>query len=179
VTVGIGALVAGTSHLLFVVGDLPAVLLAVASAGASGIASIVGATMLSELVPEQRGAAIGFNTFSGAILGTMVVSVLGGFAADRFGLAAPLVMALRCRLVLVLLVTGVPETAPRLLGRRAGAARPPAVTCGGPLALVADHAGQSPHPNGDNCMYVVSSSRTGLLQEVLQKPGRASILSSI
>jgi MFS family permease len=151
--------------------------LAVPNAGASGIASIVGATMLSELVPERRGAAIGLNTFSGAILGTMVVSVLGGFAADRFGLAAPL-------------VDGQPLHAgaragrnwrsgdrTRLLGRRAGAARPPAVTCGGPsaptfdwpLAPVADHAGQSQHPNGDNCMYVVSSSRTGLLQELLQK----------
>jgi MFS family permease len=127
VTVGIGALVAGTSYLVFVVGDLQTVLLmvplALANAGVSGIATIVGATMLSELVPERRGTAIGLNTFFGAMVGTMVVPVLGGFAADRFGLAAPLVMASLCMLVLALVVPGIPETAPRLLRRRSGAAQ--------------------------------------------------------
>jgi MFS family permease len=68
--------------------------------------------MLSELVPERRGTAIGLNTIFGAILGTMVVPVLGAFAADRFGLAAPLAMAGVCMLVLVLVVSGIPETAP-------------------------------------------------------------------
>jgi MFS family permease len=125
VTVGAGALVAGASYLLFVLGDVPSGLvvlpLTLASGGVSGIASILGATMLSELVPDRRGTAIGLNTFFGAIVGTSVVPVLGGFAADIFGLAAPLVLAGLCLLAVVLVVPGVPETAPRVLLRRAGA----------------------------------------------------------
>ena len=92
VTVGIGALVAGASDFVFVLGDVPSALLVVphtlTSGGVSGIASILGATMLSELVPERRGTAIGLNTFFGAMLGTMVVPA-------------------------------IPETAPRVLSRRA------------------------------------------------------------
>lgn len=128
VTVGCAALVAGASYLLFVLTDLPTALILVTltltNAGASGIASIVGATMLSELVPERRGAAIGLNTFFGALVGTMVVPLLGGFAADRFGLAAPLVMAACAMLAIVAVVPRIPETAPRVLLRRARIAQP-------------------------------------------------------
>jgi MFS family permease len=77
--------------------------------------------MLSELVPERRGTAIGLNTFFGAIVGTSVVPVLGGFASHSFGLAAPLILAGLYLLALVLVVPGIPETAPQVLLRRAGA----------------------------------------------------------
>lgn len=70
-------------------------------------------------MPVRRGTAIGLNAFFGAILGTTVVPLLFGFAANRFGLAGPLVMAGLRMLPIVVVVPRITETAPHVLRRRA------------------------------------------------------------
>jgi hypothetical protein len=54
--------------------------------------------------------------------------VVGGIVADRFGLPVALGLAVLMQILLGLLVLGVRETAPRVVGRRAVGWRSRAVT---------------------------------------------------
>jgi MFS family permease len=121
--VAAAAAVGGLGYLGFVLIDggtpVAIALLTIANFGIGGISSILGATILSEHVPDRRGAAIGVNVFFAAVVGTMVMPLVGGLAADRFGLAAPLGIAGLLVLLIVPAVLAMPETAPRVLARRA------------------------------------------------------------
>ena len=73
--------------------------------------------MQSELVPEQRGTAIGFNVFAAAMIGTFRCHFWGRPGSgphrtvrSKCGLAA-------AWLLIAPVIVGVPETAPRMLAR--------------------------------------------------------------
>ncbi len=113
---------AGIGYLLFGLVPMPAQaitgVLAVAALGAGGLNSLAGATLPSELAPTRCGAAIGICNLFAATLGITLSPVIGGVLADRFGLAIPIVLAGLCELLIVPMMVGVPETAPRVLLRR-------------------------------------------------------------
>jgi MFS family permease len=88
-----------------------------------GLGPIVIATCVSELVPaELRGAALGMTNFFAVITGTAVMPVVGGIAADHFGLGAALWLAVGAQIAMAVLVVGISETAPRIVARRQAAA---------------------------------------------------------
>jgi predicted MFS family arabinose efflux permease len=128
VTVVTCASVGGLAFLLFALGDLatPALILdlTIANFCIGGLSPLVGATMPSELVPERRGSTIGFNVFVAAMVGTFLMPFVAGLAADRLGLAVPLVIGGLAVLLIAPVTLGVPETAPRILARRAPVASP-------------------------------------------------------
>lgn len=88
-----------------------------------GLGPIVIATCVSEAVPvEMRGAALGMTNFFAVVVGTALMPVLGGIVADQLGLAAALWLAVGAQILMAVMVIGVTETAPRVVGRRALAA---------------------------------------------------------
>jgi predicted MFS family arabinose efflux permease len=113
------AVVGGIAFLIFGVVSLSSAGLVVALTLANfcigGLSPLVGATMQSELVPEQRGTAIGFNVFAAAMIGTFLMPFLAGLAADRIGLVVPILVGGVAVLLIAPVVVGVPETAPRML----------------------------------------------------------------
>jgi MFS family permease len=124
----VAALAAGVGFLAFAILPLPGpmlmVVLALTAMGAGGLNSLTGATMPSELVPWRRGAAIGICNLFAATLGITVSPIIGGILADRFGLVVPVVLAAACQFAAVVVLLGVPETAPRVLARRQPAVSP-------------------------------------------------------
>lgn len=77
------------------------------------------ATMPSETVPPQFVAtALALIMGIGEVLGGVVGPILGGLAADRFGLNAPFVIVAVFILVAVTLALGLTETNPRILQKR-------------------------------------------------------------
>ena len=84
----------------------------------------MGATIPSELVPERRGGAIGFNVFVAAMVGTFLMPFIGGITAERVGLVAPILMAGVAVLLIAPAILTVPETAPRVRTRRSGVPAP-------------------------------------------------------
>jgi MFS transporter, ACS family, hexuronate transporter len=56
---------------------------------------------------------------TGEIVGGVLAPFVAGFAADRAGLAAPLLIMIGLALCAGLLALGLRETAPRVLARRA------------------------------------------------------------
>jgi MFS family permease len=119
----LAASAAGIGFLIFALVPLPPLgltcVLALGSIGAGGLNSLAGATLPSELVPLRRGAAIGVCNLFAATLGITLSPVIGGALADRFGLTVPVILAAVCELAIIPLVLGIPETAPRVLLRRA------------------------------------------------------------
>jgi len=118
----VAAACAGVCYLIFPLVPLPAplliVILSIGSMGATGIGPLTSATLPSELVPLRRGAAIGICNLFAASLGITLSPIIGGILADQFGLLVPVVMAGVCQLLIVPVMLGVPETAPRVLARR-------------------------------------------------------------
>jgi MFS family permease len=109
--------------LIFALVPLPTPLLiavfAIGQIGATGLNPLCGATLPSELVPERRGASIGICNLFAATLGITLSPVIGGILADRWGLVVPEALAAICVLLVAAALLGVPETAPRVLMRRA------------------------------------------------------------
>lgn len=71
--------------------------------GGQAMAALVVVLMPAESVPPQFiGTAIGMTTLVGEILGGAFAPTLGGAAAERYGLAAPLWMASACMLLVIL-----------------------------------------------------------------------------
>jgi MFS family permease len=100
------------------------VVLALTALGSNGLISLTGATMPYERVPWRRGVAIGICNLFAATLGITVSPIIGGILADRFGLVVPVVLAAACELAAVVVLLGVPETAPCVLARREPAVSP-------------------------------------------------------
>jgi ACS family hexuronate transporter-like MFS transporter len=88
--------------------------------GLNGIFPLFMATVPSESVdPHLRATVLGLCMGTGEILGGVLSPALAGYAADRFGLQAPLWIMLGLTLVAASLALGLRETAPRVLARRA------------------------------------------------------------
>jgi sugar phosphate permease len=119
----LSALLCAVSLAVYVAGgfDLGAMRILAGASGffGFGLGPIVIATCVSELVPvELRGAVLGMTNFFAVMMGTAVMPVVGGIAADHFGLAAALWLAVGAQIVMAALVVGIRETAPRVVGRR-------------------------------------------------------------
>lgn len=100
---------------------LAAVLLAVNGFCGWGMLPLAMATVLAESVkPEQVGAAIGTANFFGVLIGTTLMPIVLGVMADHWGLHAPIWTVGLCMVVLVPLLFGVRETAPRRLASAPG-----------------------------------------------------------
>ena len=85
-----------------------------------GLLPIVLATCVSEAVAEnERGAALGVTNFFGVIIGTTLMPILAGKLADSVGLVAALVIPIAAQVVVMLLILGISETAPRVMARAA------------------------------------------------------------
>jgi MFS family permease len=88
-----------------------------------GLLPIVLATCVSEAVAEhERGAALGVTNFFGVIVGTTIMPILAGKLADSAGLVAALVIPIAAQVVVMLLILGIGETAPRVVARGAAPA---------------------------------------------------------
>jgi hypothetical protein len=63
------------------------------------------------------------TNFAAVMVGTAVMPVVGGIVADHFSLGVGLGLAVVMQLLLAAMVLGINETAPRIVARRAAAAR--------------------------------------------------------
>jgi MFS family permease len=121
----LGGLLSAIALGLYVLGHFPlavAVALLVANAFFEAVIIPLGsATCVVEIVGEEhRATAIGAVNFVGVLIGTFLMPVLAGVVADRFGIPTAYLIAVACVAVAGLLVLIIPETAPRVLNRRAG-----------------------------------------------------------
>jgi MFS transporter, ACS family, hexuronate transporter len=88
--------------------------------GVTGIFPLFMATVPSESVdPRHTATVLGICMGTGEIVGGVLAPFIAGYAADRTGLAAPLMMMIGLALCSGLLAFGLRETAPRVLARRA------------------------------------------------------------
>jgi MFS transporter, ACS family, hexuronate transporter len=86
----------------------------------NGIFPLFMATVPSESVdPRHTATVLGICMGTGEIVGGVLAPFVAGFAADRAGLAAPLLIMIGLALCAGLLALGLRETAPRVLARRA------------------------------------------------------------
>jgi len=90
--------------------------------GLNGVFPLFMGTIPSETVdPRHVATALGLVCATGEILGGVLSPFVSGYAADRFGLQAPLWIMLGLCILAGLLAFGLRETAPRVLARRAQA----------------------------------------------------------
>lgn len=81
--------------------------------GGQGIAALVLVLVPTESVPTKFAAtAIGLATLVGEIFGGALAPALGGAAANRYGLAAPLWIASAGAIVVLIASAFMTETAP-------------------------------------------------------------------
>lgn len=126
VAITAGGVLSAVLLALYAFGNFP-LPLSVAFLAANGfcigvIIPLAAATSVVELVrEEQRATAMGAINFVGALGGTFVMPLVAGVVADHFGLGAAQGIAAGSALVAGLLMLGTPETAPRVLARRAAA----------------------------------------------------------
>jgi len=91
----------------------------------NGIFPLFMATVPSESVdPRHTATVLGICMGTGEIFGGVLAPFVAGIAADRAGLAAPLLMMVGLALCGGLLALGLRETAPRVLARRAAQVAP-------------------------------------------------------
>jgi ACS family hexuronate transporter-like MFS transporter len=91
----------------------------------NGIFPLFMATVPSESVdPRHTATVLGVCMGTGEILGGVLAPFVAGFAADRTGLAAPLLIMVGLALCAGLLALGLRETAPRVLARKAAQVAP-------------------------------------------------------
>jgi fucose permease len=91
----------------------------------NGIFPLFMATVPSESVdPRHTATVLGICMGTGEIFGGVLAPFVAGIAADRAGLAEPLLMMVGLALCGGLLALGLRETAPRVLARRAAQVAP-------------------------------------------------------
>lgn len=114
---------------LYIFGHLPlgvAVALLIGNAFFQGVLVPLGsATYVVELVGEEaRATTMGGVNFVGVMIGTFLLPLLAGLLGDRFGISIGFLVAVVAVGVAGLLAIGLPETAPRVLGRGREAVAP-------------------------------------------------------
>jgi MFS family permease len=124
-----GGLISATLLGLYILGHFPiaisAALLAANAFFEAVIIPLGSATCVAETVGEDaRATAMGTVNFVGVIIGTLLLPLAAGIVADRFGLGTAYLIAVACVAIAGLLVLTIPETAPRVLSRRARAVAP-------------------------------------------------------
>ena len=124
-----GGLLSAVLLGLYVVGHFPigvSAALLVANAFFEAVIIPLGsATCVVEAVGEEgRATAIGSVNFVGVIIGTFLLPVVDGLVAERAGLGRAYLMAMVAVGIAGLLVLTIPETAPRVLDRRARTVAP-------------------------------------------------------
>jgi MFS family permease len=112
------SIISGIFYLLFIFGDFsPAVMaLIISISGIFGFGQmpLTVATIIAEAVPKRLHAtAIGTSNFPSVIIGTLLMPMLGGWAADKWGLFCPLLIAAVAMLLIAVIMSIVPESAPR------------------------------------------------------------------
>jgi predicted MFS family arabinose efflux permease len=81
--------------------------------GGQAIVALVIVLIPAESVPRKlSGTAIGLATFVGEIVGGTIAPAIGGAAADKYGLAAPLWIAAGGGLLVFLVALAIKETSP-------------------------------------------------------------------
>lgn len=82
---------------------------------------LAAATCVVEVMPvKSHATAMGAINFAGVMIGTFLFPLVAGVVADHFGLGSALLLAAVSVGLAGLLVLAIPETAPRVLARRAG-----------------------------------------------------------
>ena len=117
---------AGALLLLFGGHSLPAVFAGavLVGAGGAGCGALIMAIIPGESAPEHlRGTAMGFDAAAGELLGAGLMSVVVGKIADLAGLGVVPWVLLVVAVLFCLLTLALRETAPKVVERRAGAAR--------------------------------------------------------
>ena len=117
---------AGALLLLFGDHSLPVVFAGavLVGAGGAGCGALIMAIIPGESAPEHlRGTAMGFDAACGELLGAGLMSVVVGKIADLAGLGVVPWVLLVVAVLFCLLTLALRETAPKVVERRAGAAR--------------------------------------------------------
>ena len=116
----------GALLLLFGGHSLPAVFAGavLVGAGGAGCGALIMAIIPGESAPEHlRGTAMGFDAAAGELLGAGLMSVVVGKIADLAGLGVVPWVLLVVAVLFCLLTLALRKTAPKVVERRAGAAR--------------------------------------------------------
>jgi MFS family permease len=126
-TILVGGLLSAALLGVYVIGQFPlGIATALLTANTFFEAAIIplgSATYVVELVGEdQRATTMGGVNLVGVVIGTFLLPLLAGTAGDHFGLPNAYLIAVVCVAIAGLLALALPETAPRVLGRRSGAA---------------------------------------------------------
>jgi MFS family permease len=124
-----GGLLSAVLLGLYVLGHFPigvSAALLVANAFFEAVIIPLGsATCVVETVGEEgRATAMGSVNFAGVIIGTFLLPVVAGVVADRAGLGSAYLIAVAAVGIAGLLILTIPETAPRVLDRRARTVAP-------------------------------------------------------
>ncbi|TMC05197.1 MAG: MFS transporter [Chloroflexi bacterium] len=125
-TIVVGALLSAVLLGVYVIGQFPiGIATALLTANAFFEAAIIplgSATYVVELVGEEhRATTMGGVNLVGVVIGTFLLPLLAGTVGDHFGLPNAYLIAVVCVAIAGLLALALPETAPRVLSRRAGA----------------------------------------------------------
>ena len=120
-----GGVLCGLTLGLYIFGGFPlavaVALLALNSFFVGVVVPLGSATIIVELVGEElRAATMGLVNFVGVMIGTLALPAIAGAVADGYGIKIGFLLAAICAGLSGLLVLGIPETAPRVLARRAG-----------------------------------------------------------
>jgi MFS family permease len=126
-TILVGGLMSALLLGLYILGQFPlAVSTGLLVANAFFEAAIIplgSATYVVELIGEEnRATTMGGVNLVGVVIGTFLLPLLAGTVGDHLGLPDAYLIAVVCVAVAGLLALALPETAPRLLGRRPKAA---------------------------------------------------------
>ncbi|HSR22023.1 MAG TPA: MFS transporter [Candidatus Eisenbacteria bacterium] len=121
-----GGLLSAVLLGMYILGHFPigisAALLAANAFFEAVIIPLGSATCVAEVVGEEgRATAMGSVNFVGVVIGTLLLPLAAGIVADRFGLGTAYLIAVACVAIAGLLMLTIPETAPRVLSRRARA----------------------------------------------------------
>jgi predicted MFS family arabinose efflux permease len=119
-----GALVCAAASVVYVAGDFGKVpmqiLIGLSGFCGHGLSSLAAATCVVESVREDlRGSAIGLTNFFGIVIGALPMPLVGGILADHFGLVSAMWIPIAAQIIIATFIFMIPETAPRLIERRA------------------------------------------------------------
>jgi MFS family permease len=120
----LGGVLSGVCMALYAVGDFGLTTWTLLLAGSGFFSGVLiplaAATCVVENVrAEVQATAMGAINFAGVIVGTFLLPIVGGILSDSFGRDSALLLAAGSVTIAGLAVFAIPETAPRVLARRA------------------------------------------------------------